>query len=100
MTPEIIITQHAYERAKERLSLSPASLDRMAERAFTHGIKHADTKGRLHKYITHLWFDYRKADNIRLYGEFVYLFADVTLVTLFQLPRGLRKHAKLIRDAS
>lgn len=43
----VLITEHAYERAKERLKWKSKVLDKMAEKAFLEGIKHKDTKGSL-----------------------------------------------------
>ena len=90
----IKITKHAYLRAKERLSLNSKSLDRLSERAFYVGIRHSQTKGYLKKYITKLWFDHLKANNIRLYGENVFFFVDKTLITVYQLPSDLKKYLK------
>lgn len=90
----VAITEHAYERAKERLSWKSKVLDKMAEKAFLKGIKHKDTKGSLNKYVTSLWFKYKHANNIRIYGENIYFFSDNTLITIYQLPNNLRKHVK------
>lgn len=35
-----------------------------------------------------------KADNIRLYGDFAYIFCGETLVTVIRIPAGLRKDLK------
>lgn len=48
---ELLITKHAYERARERLRWRCNALDKMAILAFDNGIKHCDTKGALNKYI-------------------------------------------------
>jgi len=90
----IVITEHGYERAKERLNWKPKVLDKMAEKAFMEGIKHKDTKGSLHKYVTKTWFKYRNINNIRIYGENIFFFRDNMLITLYQLPNDLRKHVK------
>jgi len=89
---EIIhITDHAYDRAKERMSLGKKSFAKLAEKAFLNGVKHSDTKGALNKYLTKLWFEYRK-NNIRIYGVYIYIFDDNNLVTLYLLPSKLKKH--------
>lgn len=90
----VIITNHAYERAKERLRWKSNTVDKMAEIALKNGIKHTDTKGMLNKYITKLWFRYKHANNIRIYGENIFFFNNNILVTLYQLPNELRKHVK------
>ena len=52
----VIITDHAYERAKERLRWNAKVLDKMAEKSFLEGIKHGETKGSLNRYIVKLCF--------------------------------------------
>lgn len=47
----IVVTKHAIQRGKERLSFNQATLERMAIKAFETGIKHSDTKGALKKYV-------------------------------------------------
>jgi hypothetical protein len=64
----------------------------MADKAFTDGIRHSDTRGRLNKWVTSLYFYNRTADNIRLYGDKAYIFAESTLVTVIQIPPDLRKY--------
>lgn len=56
---DIIITNHAYERAKERLKWNSKVLDKMSEKAFYSGLKHKDVKGSLMRYLTKLWFSYK-----------------------------------------
>lgn len=88
------VTEHAYERAKERLNWRPKTLDKMAQRAFNEGVQHKDTKGTLHRYITKLRFKYKYCNNIRIYGENIYIFCDHKLITLYRLQAKLIKHIK------
>lgn len=90
----IIITDHAYLRAKERLSFSPSTLDRLAPKAFSGGITHKDTKGKVNRYITKLWNYNKSINNIRVYGEVVFLFSDNILVTLYQIPNEFKRMIK------
>lgn len=90
----IEITNHAYDRAKERLSLNKKTFLKLAESAYLKGIKHSDTKGSLCKYITKIWFSYKSADNVRIYGQNVFLFRGNLLITVYQLPNDLRKHLR------
>jgi hypothetical protein len=89
----IIISQHAYERSKERLSLRKSSTDRLARKAFDQGLKHTQTTGPLRKYVDGLWMQHKQASNIRIYGDNIFLFAGNILVTLYQLPLELRRIA-------
>ncbi len=66
----------------------------MARKAFDKGITHAQTKGKLNKWITRLYFKNKKANNIRLYGDKAYIFCRETLVTVIQIPADLRKDLK------
>lgn len=66
----------------------------MAEKAFNEGITHKQTKGRLHKWITSLFFKNVNANNIRLFGYFAYVFCGETLVTVIPVPADLKKNFK------
>jgi hypothetical protein len=94
----IVITKHAFERAKKRLSFTKAALLKMAWRAFHWGITRADTKGFLHKYVDRIWIAEQKANNVRIYGEVIYLFADKTLITVYQVPSELRKLVRVSKS--
>ena len=87
----MIITQHAKQRMKERCGFNRKSQERMARIAFNEGITHAQTKGRLNKWITSLYFRNKNANNIRIYGDNAYIFADETLVTVIHVPLNLKK---------
>jgi hypothetical protein len=91
----VSITDHAYLRAKERLSLSRGAFEKMAEKAYISGIGRMETRGRFRKYVDGLWN--RKADNIRIYGEVVYLFHRHVLITVFALPNEFKKYLKVCR---
>jgi len=97
MLAAVLITEHAFDRAKERLSWNNKVLSKMAEKAFMEGIKHKDTKGTLNRYVTKLWFSYKHCNNVRIYGENIFFFCDNRLITLYQLPNYLRKHVKYCR---
>lgn len=95
--PEISITAHAYRRGKERLGYSRKTLERIAVKAFTEGVLHRETKGQLNKFVTKIYLQYCKANNIRIYGENIFLFIDAKLITVYQVPVELRNHIKCIK---
>lgn len=95
---EIIITDHAYERGKERIGLGKVALNRYALKAYQQGLTHGQTKGRLHKYITKIWYNNKKVDNIRIYGEHIYLFHQNILITVYHTPNHLRQLAKHLKQ--
>jgi hypothetical protein len=86
-----ILTDHAIQRAKERLSLREESLARLANKAITEGIKHAETNGKLKRFISGLWSEGHAINNARVWGEVIFLFRDRVLITLYQLPLEFRK---------
>lgn len=88
------ISMHAAERLKERCGMNKKSMQRMAQKVFDEGIRHSQTKGRLNKWVTGLYFKNPKAKNIRLYGDKAYIFCGEILVTVIQIPAGLMKDFK------
>lgn len=84
------ITDHARQRGEERLGLSVEPFLRLAAKALDHGIKHGETSGRLKKYMDSLFMYKMTANNIRIYGEFIYLFCNQTLITVYGLPNEFK----------
>ncbi len=80
------ISKHAEDRLKERCGFNRKTCERMSQKAYDDGITHAQTKGRLNKWITSLYFRNKNANNIRLYGDKAYIFCDEVLVTVIQIP--------------
>lgn len=91
---KIKVSRHAYERLHERCGLSRKAAIRMAEKAFYTGMKHSDTKGQINRWITSLYFNNKNANNIRLYGNFVYIFCNKILVTVLEIPNNLKNRWK------
>lgn len=60
------------------------------ERACRNGISQADTEtgSDLQRYLAALYFKYRTANNVRIYGRYVYLFDRWHLITVLNLPEG------------
>lgn len=87
---KIEVSRHAYERLHERCGLSRKAATRMAEKAFYIGMKHSDTKGQINRWITSLYFNNKNANNIRLYGNFAYIFCNKILVTVLEIPNNLK----------
>lgn len=88
------VSKHAEDRLKERCGFNKKACERIAQKAFNEGITHSETKGRLNKWITSLYFKNERANNIRLYGDKAYIFCDETLVTVIQIPIDLTKDLK------
>ena len=79
-TVYIIITKHAYERARKRMSWTADAFKRMSEKAWTNGLEHKNTKGQLKHYVDDLWTKYETANSMRIYGENVYFSGQSALI--------------------
>lgn len=90
----MIVTRHARKRMKERCGFNKKTCERMALKALNDGMTHAQTKGNLNKWVSGLYFSHSKANNIRIYGNFAYIFCGETLVTVMLVPVNLRKLAE------
>ncbi len=85
------LSLHACERAKQRLQWGKATLQLMADKAFTEGLCRQQATGRLKKYLDKLWSEHQSANNMRIYGQHLFLFTGQTLITVWQVPGEFRK---------
>ncbi len=95
---KIPITNHAYERAQERLGLNHSAFANLIERVKEKGISHANIKGNFRRYIDAMFMKHR-SKQIRVYGENMFVFGyDDVNITVFKVPLRFRKYAlKLIK---
>lgn len=93
----IHLTKHACKRARQRFHWNSATLERMSIKAFESGLKRNNTNGRLKKYFDDLWSERKNANNLRLYGETLFVFSNHLLLTVWHLPIELRPLAKVFR---
>lgn len=89
---ELKITQHAYIKARLRFRWNRSTLNKMALRALTKGIHYNNSVGTLKSYIHSIWVKYKSCNNIRIYGENVYLFQDGKLITLYRVNNEMTKY--------
>lgn len=94
-TSIIEITNHAFEKGKERLNLKREPFTKMAMEAYQNGKTHAECKGRLKRYADTLWFRYKTCNNLRFYNQVIFFFIDHKLITVYQCPREFHNHLKL-----
>lgn len=87
----IEVSMHAEKRMIERLGINKRAVQRLAEKAYKDGIRHKDAVGRLKKWMTYRFSQNRNANNMRVYGEFLYVFCGNILVTVYIVPNELRK---------
>jgi hypothetical protein len=92
------VTNHGKSRIKERCGIKAKGVDRLAKIAFDKGLTHAETSGELNRYITSLYFYNKQANNIRLYGDKVYIFCEEVLVTVLDTPHRYRAIVKKLMN--
>ncbi len=97
---DITVSNHAFDRAKERCGLSKKAITRTSAKAYDAGISVSQTTGQLFKYVTTQTNKYPERNtSIKLYGDNVYVFAEneylerTVLVTLFHIPQTLKPHS-------
>lgn len=86
-----ILTKHAKHRSKERMGLNKEASDKAAQKALEVGIRHSETAGSLHRYLSRLFLTKKTANNIRIYAEKVFIFSGNVLITVLQLPNEYKK---------
>ena len=87
----MIVTKHAKQRIKQRCGVSEKSSLRIAKIAYENGLRHSDLTGNLKKYVDGLYFKNKNANQMRLYGDKVYVFHNEKLITVLQIPHNLVK---------
>ncbi|CAA6803337.1 MAG: Unknown protein [uncultured Thiotrichaceae bacterium] len=88
--PPIRVTKHAMKRFKQRLGLPKSAHKKSALRAYKDGLADDHARGKAKLFLRKLASNNNK-NILRVYGEFVYIFDETTLVTVFGIPRGIRK---------
>ena len=94
----MVITTHATERGDERLGLNIKGLEHLASHALEKGIDSSMVKGKIKKYLDFLFLSHKtRANNIRIFGEFVYIFMGETLITIINLPNEHKNYKKYLK---
>ena len=92
---ELQVSKHGAKRARQRVGLPKKSVERNAKRALTEGIGYREASGALRRYIGWLYESYDwNGNNIRIYGDKVWIFHDSILITVLNVPGEHRKAAK------
>ena len=83
------ITEHAYERAKERCGWNHKALNRMLEKVIAHGKRHSDYAGNMRRWIDKVYLTHKSASKLLIYGNYVFIFIGDSLITVYNIPRNL-----------
>ena len=87
-----MVTNHARKRFKQRLGVHKTDTKKNARRALKEGLSQSEVRGSLSRFMSGVYFRHR-ANNIRLFNGFVYVFSNETLVTVFKIPDKFREAA-------
>lgn len=86
---KVYITDHAYERMKQRLGLGRKAANKMAQRAFERGLIGANVKGGLNLYLCGRGDDPDEQVMKFLYGEHIFVFrpdnGTARLLTVYRM---------------
>ena len=83
----MVVTKHAAKRLKERLGLSKKTVEKVAMKAFQLGTDHSAFKSSAKRYLDGLYLSHKKANNLKVYANYVYLFHGEVLITVLDLPK-------------
>ena len=86
-------SKHGKKRVRKRIGIKKKAVNKMRDAAFNKGLTHAQATGRLSRYFDKLFLEHETANNIRVYANYVWIFAGETLVTVFPIPGNLRRAA-------
>jgi hypothetical protein len=92
---QAILTFHSCDRLFSRMGGGKKGNQKLANRALQEGICHKETTGSLKRYLDKLYLSYKTANNMRIYGNNIYIFCDQILITVLTLPA---KYSKIVKD--
>ncbi len=96
----VVVTDHAKRRAKERAGLPAKSVERIARKAILNGIDDSRLKGEVCCWVNKKLDNYSGNRKFYLYGDKAWVFAldnsAAVLVTLLQLPVDICRKVKNI----
>lgn len=75
----------------ERGGLNRKSIQRIANQVYSNGYPIERTKGRLRKWMYKISKSNPSAQNLRIYGDKLYIFSNDVLITVFNIPNNLKK---------
>lgn len=85
----IIVSEHAYQRAKQRLGLKGKAVQRRVERAWHEGVAQWEADGTLAAWMNAKMRRHPHVSGVRIYNGFAYFFADTTCTTIIAMPKTI-----------
>lgn len=97
------MTFHSKSRMKTRCGTGKAASQRLADAALAYGAAHSEVNGQLNRYFTKVYLNGTGrpgsyANNLRAYGDKLYVFQGDVLITVLQLPSQFIPQVKKITE--
>lgn len=94
-----VVTNHGKKRVRERNGLPKKAVLASVDRALKKGLKREELSGSLRRYADSLyWQGEFKGKNIIVYGNMIYIFDRMVLITTFAVPRKYLKTVEAIKE--
>ena len=88
------ITNHGKKRMYQRAGITKGSADKMAKKILQNGFTHAETRGSLNHFLYRKWKDHHFANNMRVYGNQLYIFRNESLIAVLMIPEPIMQDMK------
>lgn len=85
------LSKHGRNRMRVRCGIHEGDIKKVSRKAYRKGITHSETIGDLHRYLDEIYLKHRNANNLRIYGDVIYLFRNDKLITALKMPDNLIK---------
>lgn len=94
-TPDApVLTKHSVKRIRQRLGVPKKSAERCARRALAHGRSCEEFTGEFRAYLDNVMRGQPGNNFIRVHGEHLFIFSGNVLITVFDLPGGIKALAR------
>jgi len=93
-----ILTNHGEDRGKNRMGLNKKATQRIADKAFSKGLKHSDFKGSFKRFLDGVYLRYGTANNMRIFNNEVFIFKGDVLITILDIPYRFHKVIKQVKN--
>ena len=90
-SPKSYVTRHGEQRIRERIGVKKKGCRRLADKVLQKGIRPDETTGHLNLYLNGMLEVKNGVNQIRVYGDKIFLYENIRLVTVKQTPREYMK---------
>ena len=88
------VTNHGEHRTRKRTGVPRKAVERMAQKALIEGIGRCEFSGSLRRYLDGMYHHHNEeANNIKVWGEKVWVFNGDVLITVMDLPQRYKNSA-------